>query len=178
MEDWHHERLGESHGNAINYPGNPCFCPACAFKLTATTQDMEMNHRYLTDHAIVITEEGPMGVCSCEEVKDIMQHHFGIRKHEFSTVRSCPEPFLALFYEAHDRDDIFAARSVVDGPIELGFHAWDVDRLCDRDIVSYHIKLCIEGIPHFAWSQDIVQKVICDEASMLHVEEDTQRKVD
>jgi hypothetical protein len=67
---------------------------------------------------------------------------------------------------------------VVDGPIELGFHEWEVDRFCERDILSYHIKLCIEGIPHFAWSQEVAQEVLCDEASILHVEEDTQRKLD
>jgi hypothetical protein len=67
---------------------------------------MEMNHRYLTDHAIVITKKGPMGVRSHEEVKDIIQHHFGIRKHEFSVVRSHPEPFPALFHATHDRDVI------------------------------------------------------------------------
>jgi hypothetical protein len=28
---------------------------------------------------------------------------------------------------------VFTAASAIDGPIELGFHAWDLDRFGDRE---------------------------------------------
>lgn len=37
----------------------------------------------LTEHAVVITDEGPLEVRSREEVKEIILHHFGISKHAF-----------------------------------------------------------------------------------------------
>jgi hypothetical protein len=37
----------------------------------------------LSLHAIVITEEGPLGVQFQEEVNDLISHHFGIHKHFF-----------------------------------------------------------------------------------------------
>jgi hypothetical protein len=48
---------------------------------------------------------------------------------EFSVFCSTPEPFLAVFRDEHVRDVIFAVGRVVDGPIELGFHAWELDRI-------------------------------------------------
>jgi hypothetical protein len=48
---------------------------------------------------------------------------------EFSVYYSTPESFLAVFRDEHDRDVIFAAGRVVDGPIELGFHAWELDKI-------------------------------------------------
>jgi hypothetical protein len=70
-----------------------------------------------------------------------------MRKHELYVYRSRPEPFIVIFSEVHARDLVFAAGRLIDGPIELSFHSWDIDRFGTRDIVPYHVRLCIEGIP-------------------------------
>jgi hypothetical protein len=88
------------------------------FKGSYITEEMHQHCQYYTSHAIVITDEGPLAVSSHEEVKDIIQHSFGIRKHDFVVYRSNPEPFLALFHDPHDRDVVFAAGKALDGPIE------------------------------------------------------------
>jgi hypothetical protein len=43
--------------------------------------------------------------------------------------------------EPEDRDVIFAVGRVVDGPIELGFHEWNIDRSGVREIIPYYVKL-------------------------------------
>jgi hypothetical protein len=57
---------------------------------------MKQARLFLSTHAIVINEEGPMSVRSREEVKDIIQFHFDLRKHEFTVVCSRPEPFVVF----------------------------------------------------------------------------------
>jgi hypothetical protein len=52
--------------------------------------EMEQRKEMLTNHNVVITEEGPMSVCSKEEVKEILMHHFVIRKHDCYIYRSYP----------------------------------------------------------------------------------------
>jgi hypothetical protein len=37
---------------------------------------------------------------------------------------------------------------VLDGPIELGFHAWDLDRFGDREIIPYQVRISLEGLPN------------------------------
>jgi hypothetical protein len=165
-------------GNAVNYPSNPRFQPRSDFKKSEITQDMDDRCRILNNRAVVITEEGPMGVRSREEVKDIIQYHFGISKLEFLVYRSNPEPFLAVFRNEHDRGVIIVAGRVVDGPIELGFHAWELDRFGEKEILPYHVRLSLEGIPQHAWYPEIVEKVLGDEAIITHVEEDTLKRVD
>jgi hypothetical protein len=171
-------RFGEVSGSAVNYPGNPRFRPTSAFKTAHTTQEMDDRCQLLTIRAIVITDEGSMSAHSREEVKDIIQFHFGINKLEFSVYRSNPEPFLAMFRDEHDRDAIFADRRVVDGPIELGFHAWEVDRFGERGLLPFHVRVSLEGLPHHAWVPEVAEKVLGDETIITHVEEDTQKKVD
>jgi hypothetical protein len=95
----------------------------------------------------VITKEGLMGVQSREEVKTLITHHFGIQKHELYVYRSQPKPFIVIFSEGRARDLVFAAGRLIDGPIELAFHSWDLDRFGSRDITPYHVRLCVEGIP-------------------------------
>jgi hypothetical protein len=141
---------------------------------------MEDCQHFLVNHAIMITDVGPLDVCSREEVKDLIHFHFSIRKHEFMVYGSNPEPFTIVFQDSHDRDVIFVAGRVVDGPIELGFHEWDLDRSAVREIIPYYVKFCLEGIPlcHHAWCKEIAAKIVCDEASIKHVEEVTLNKAD
>jgi hypothetical protein len=65
---------------------------------------------------------------------------------------------------------------VVNGLVELGLHAWDVDTFRERENFPYHAKLCVEGIPHHAWGIGIVEKILSDEVVIVHVEEESERK--
>ncbi|GJN32815.1 hypothetical protein PR202_gb21346 [Eleusine coracana subsp. coracana] len=91
--------------------------------------------------------------------------------------RSHPHHFIIYFSDSSDRDRVYIADRVVDGPVELRFLAWDLDRFGDRVNIPYHIKLSIEGLPQHAWSVEIADKVLCDEALIHHVEEDTRLRV-
>jgi hypothetical protein len=73
---------------------------------------------------------------------------------------------------------VFVAGHTVDGPVELRFKAWELDELGDMSMIPFQVKLSIKGIPQHAWSQDIAEKVLYDEAVIHHVEEITRRKVD
>jgi hypothetical protein len=61
----------------------------------------------LNAHALIVSEEGPRGVASKEEVADIIEHQFGFLR-EFQVIRSSPEPFLLIFSDRAARDVVFA----------------------------------------------------------------------
>jgi hypothetical protein len=119
-----------------------------------------------------------MAIRSRGEVKDLIQFSCGIRKHDFAVYRSTPEPFIAIFHEEHDRDIVFAAGRALDGPVELAFHEWDIDRFGEREILPFQMRLCLEGIPQFAWCKEVADKVLGDEAFIHSVKEDTIQRVD
>jgi hypothetical protein len=146
--------------------------------MATTSKDMAARERLLTSHALVVKEEGSLGLRSTEELKDIVCHHFNFRKHEFYAYRSYPHPFIIIFAERHAQDVVFAAGKIIDGPVELRFKGWELDEFGDRAIIPYHIRLCIEGIPQHAWTQEIADRVLCDEAVIHHVEENSRRKID
>jgi hypothetical protein len=177
-EEGGYPRERERESSAINYPGNPRFRPRVAFKMLAASRDM-VDKRNMMDHfALVAQEIGALSLASTEELKDILLHHFGIRKHEVYIYHSRPDPFVIIFSEQHSRDLVFGAGRFIDGPVELSFHAWDLDEFGERAIIPYHIRLSIEGIPHHAWYQEIADKVIYDEAIIHHVEEESRRRTD
>jgi hypothetical protein len=161
-------RSREPRGSAVNYPGNPWFHPRVAFKLANTSKEMEQHCVLLTNHVVQ----------SKEEVKNLLKHHFGVRKHELYVYHSHPEPFIMVFSESHAHDLVFASGRLVDGPIELSFHSWDLNRFGSRDCILYHVRLCIEGIPQHAWCREIAEKVLYDQALIHHVEEVTLDRSD
>lgn len=148
------------------------------FKVAKTSDEMEDRRELLTYKALVVVEEGPVGIQSREELKDIILHHFGIRKHELYVYCSYPKPYIVIFSEKATRDVVFAAARIVDGHVELSIHAWDIDRFGDRVDLPYHVKLIIEGIPQHAWVPLIEDKVLCDEAIIHHIEEALRRRTD
>jgi hypothetical protein len=48
----------------------------------------------------------------------------------------------------------------------------DLDRLYDREVLPYYVRLCIEGIPSHTWSKAIADKALCDEPLIHHIEEE------
>jgi hypothetical protein len=154
-------------GSAINFPGNPRFRPRVAFKMASSTEEMDDRRYLLTNYALIVKEEGSLGLRSSEELKDLILHHFGIRKHEIYAYRSSPDPFIAIFSERRGRDLVFAAGRIIDGPVELRFRAWDLDEFGDRAIVPYHVKLSIEGIPNMLGLSTLQTKSLVMQLSFI-----------
>jgi hypothetical protein len=168
----------EAQGSAINFPGNPWFLPHVAFKMAQSSANMEEKKERLSHLALLFFEDGAVRLRSCEELKDVILHHFGIRKHELAVYHSSPKPFVIIFPDRRARDIVFVAGRVIDGSLELSFSEWDMDRLGDRAIIPYHVKLSIEGIPPHAWSQNLVDKILGDAVVIHHIEESTRQRYD
>lgn len=111
-------------------------------------------------------------------MKEILQHRLGICKHKCYVYRSNPEPFIIIFPDVATRDLVLQVGSVIDGPIELRFHAWEIGRFGDRTNIPFNVRLSIEGIPQHAWFEEIAEKALCDEAIIHHVEEASRRRID
>jgi hypothetical protein len=77
--------------------------------MAQTSEDMLQRETILDHHALLVKEEEPLGLRSCEELKEVIFHHFGIRKHEMYVYRSVPNPFVIIFSEQHAKDEVFAA---------------------------------------------------------------------
>jgi hypothetical protein len=106
---------------------------------------MEDRKEMLSRLALLVTEEGLMRLRSTEDVKDIIFHHFRIRKYELCVYRSRPDPFLVIFPDRHARDAVFPAGRIIDGPIELHVSNWDLDAIGDR-VVILTDDVCLSDI--------------------------------
>jgi hypothetical protein len=173
---WEHQ--GHGPARIVDFPGNPRLRPRAVAKLVWASDEIQQRCKMLIHHALLITEESSLGVASKEEVANIITHHFELLRYEFHVFRSAPEPFIVLFSDRAARDVVFVRGRVLDGPVELHFHSWDVDHFCDRVVIPFHVKLSIEGLPQHAWFQEIAKKVLCDEAIIHHVDQATRHKED
>jgi hypothetical protein len=77
----------------------------------------------LMNHALVVKEEGSLGLRSVEELKGVIFHHFGFRKHEVCSYHSFPDPFILIISDRHARDVVFVAVRAVEGPVQLRFNS-------------------------------------------------------
>jgi hypothetical protein len=110
-------------------------------------------------------------VRSCDELKNVIVQHFGFSEHELLAYRSVPDSFVIIFSDRKARDLVFTVGRLIDGPLELSFSAWDLDDFREWVVLTYHVCISIEGIPHHAWSQELADMVLFDEAIIHHVEE-------
>jgi hypothetical protein len=133
-----------------DFPDNPRRHPQIVEKLAWASDEVQQRRELLTHHALLVTEEGPLGVASREEVAEIIGHHFDLLRYEYHVFQNNPEPFIILFSDRATRDVVFARGKVSDGPVELRFHAWDVDRFGERSVLPFNVKLSIEGLRHHA----------------------------
>jgi hypothetical protein len=60
--------------------------------MTTTSKEMDDRQHLLTNFALIMKDEGPLSLRSSEELKDLILHHFGIRKHELYACHSSPDP--------------------------------------------------------------------------------------
>jgi hypothetical protein len=77
----------------------------------------------LSRHALLVKEEGPLGIRSCEELKEVILHHFDIRKHEMYVYRSSCSSFIIIFSDKHARDEVYVVGRIFEEAIELRFFA-------------------------------------------------------
>jgi hypothetical protein len=64
-----------------------------------------------------------VGVRSCDELKNVIAHHFGFNKHELLVYHSVPDPFVIIFSDKRARDLLFGVGRLIDDPLELSFSA-------------------------------------------------------
>jgi hypothetical protein len=107
---------------------------------------MEQRREMLSSHAVVITEEGSWEFSL--EMREETSSTNTLAKERMSSL-------FKIFTESQARDVVFAVGRAVDGPIELCFHAWELDRFGDRVIIPYHVRLCIRGdvTSIFVWTR-------------------------
>jgi hypothetical protein len=169
------ERRG---GHIVDFPDNPRQRLRVTVKMAWAPEEVQQKREMLTQHALLITEEDPLGVASREEVAEIISHNFGLPGYEFHIFRSNPEPFIVIFSDRATRDIVFARGRVQDGLVDLRFHTKEADRFGERVLIPYHVKVSLEGLPHHAWSIEMAERVLGDEAVIHHVEQATRRRED
>jgi hypothetical protein len=70
----------------LDYPSNPRQRPTVVEKTVWAFDDMQQRRSLLSQHALLITEEGPLGVIGREVVAEIICHHFGLLRYEFQVL--------------------------------------------------------------------------------------------
>jgi hypothetical protein len=172
------EDQGHIHAHVVEFPGHPRLRPRVVEKTVWAPDEIQQRREMLTQHALFISEEGVLGVASREDVAEIIGHHFDLMRYEFHVFRSHLEPFIVLFSEHSVRDVVFARGRVSDGPVELQFDSWNVDRCAERTMLPFHVKISIEGLPQHAWFQEIADKVVGDAAIIHYIDQATRRRTD
>jgi hypothetical protein len=93
----------------VDFPGNPRQRLRVVEKIVWAPDEIQQRRDMLSKHALLVTEEGPLGVVSREEVAEIICNNFSLRRYEFYIFRSSPDPFIVIFSKRAARDLVFAS---------------------------------------------------------------------
>lgn len=139
---------------------------------------IEQRAEMLTTRALVVKDEGVLGVSSKEELKEAIIHHFNLREYELEVFQNYPEHFLVIFRSEEARNLVFARGRLVEGPFDFRFRLWNVDLHGDRRLLPFHVKISLEGLPLHAWFEEVAAKVVGDACAIHHVDRATRRRED
>ncbi|WVZ91565.1 hypothetical protein U9M48_037717 [Paspalum notatum var. saurae] len=161
-------------------PGDPAERPGQSFAVASSTRDMDRELERLSSHAVVVWLGRDRPDVSIDRVERAFCSRFSVRPEDVTVTRSPPADFLVTFTHRHHREAAVAARDFPHGNLDFRIRPWQLITLGDRHDLSYHVRLCLEGIPPHAWNESIAKRSVARACVLDYVEENclSPNKVD
>jgi hypothetical protein len=153
--------------------------PAEDFVVIHSTPEMNAEAAILLTGAAYVWFDRPPA-CDAREAMATMHNAicttFSALPDDVCITEHYPEPYLVRFIHPHNRslavtrhDFPFNGLRIQVRPRRLKDHADQVDLL-------YHVRLCLEGVPLYAWNPMVAQQIIGRSCSLDYIEEGCKTK--
>jgi hypothetical protein len=146
--------------------------PDQSWTTTSATRDMERELERLSSHAVVVWLSCDRPDISLDRVERAFCSRFRVRPVDITVSRSPPTDFLVTFAHRHHRDAAVAARDFPLGNLDFRIRPWQLITLGERHDLSFHVRLCLEGIPPHAWNESITKRAVARACVLDYVEDD------
>lgn len=108
---------------------------------------------------------------------DDIRSAFYIHRSDIQITKFHPEDFFLTFVNHSDREEVLQEpRLVTRSGRVYHFNPWNERRNAEVVDIRYHARVCIEGIPMHARSEDMAAKLIGCKSSVHYIEEYSRRR--
>jgi hypothetical protein len=158
--------------------GDPALRPTETVAVAAMTTAMEKEFARLSECAAV--------ACLCQNQDNIgpdvikrgICSRLGVLKDDVTVVRHRPEDFLISFTHPHHRDMAVALRRLPIGSLDVRIKPWRALAHGEHCDLRHHVRLCLEGIPAYAWNDNIAKRAVGRACDFDYVEPKSLRRDD
>ncbi|KAJ1256439.1 hypothetical protein BS78_K026300 [Paspalum vaginatum] len=159
-------------------PGDPESRPSETFAVTGSSTDMEEELERLSTHAVVVWLGRDRPDVDTDRVSRAFCYEFGVYPNDISMARHHPADFVVIFTRRHHRDAAVERRDFLYGDLDFHIRRWLPMIQGRKADLSYHVCLCLEGLPLHAWNESIAKRTVARSCDLDYVEEESLRKKD
>lgn len=107
---------------------------------------------------------------STSEVAAALAAKIGALKDDVVVVHHYPERFLVRFVHRHHAELAAGRHDIPFGNTKLQLRAWRMEKHAEHVDMGHHVRLCLEGLPLYAWDEQAVANAIGSGCSLDYIE--------
>lgn len=147
------------------------------FAVVHNTPTMLMEIALLESNAVVAWFDRNRRA-STSEVAAFIADKIGALQPDVVVVLHHPEKFLVRFVHRHHAELAVSRRELMFGDTKLQLRAWRLEAHTEHVNMRHHVRLCLEGLPLYAWEELAVAKAIGSGCSIDYIEPASQLKTE
>lgn len=103
-------------------------------------------------------------------VAEAIRHRFGLRREDVVVSLHHPESFLLKFSCKQTRDRVCDAQKFHHEALEIHVRPWRSVSHTFSAAMFFRVHLCLEGLPVFAWTPEVVERIVSRKCSLHAIE--------
>jgi hypothetical protein len=153
--------------------------PAKDFIVIHSTPEMNVEASLLLTGAAYAWFDRPPS-CDAKEAMAIMHNAiystFSALPDDICITEHYPEPYLVRFIRPHHRSLAVTRHDFLFSGLRIQVRPWRLEDHAEQIDLLYHVRLCLGGVPLYAWNPLVVQQIIGRSCSLDYIEEGCKTK--
>jgi hypothetical protein len=150
--------------------------PAEVFTVIHTTPEMNLEAASLLNGAAYAWFDRPPAREEKATLLRALCSTFGALDDDITITEHFPEPFLVRFKYPHHRANAVNRHDFDFQQLRVLVRPWRLEDNADQVTLRQHVRICVENVPLYSWTDKVAQKVIGRSCSLDYIEEACMRK--
>jgi len=158
------------------YPGDPHARPELAVCAISATGAIKRKRESIIGKTAVCWLSSNSHESEPHHVVDALNEQLRISRHEIKVVKHYPEQYLVFFTDSRAFQCAVNHHGVRSRGRTFNFEPWTERRHAVEKQLEFRVRLCIEGLPAHAWSEEVAAKIIGQHCAIHYVERQSLRQ--
>ncbi|KAL6896938.1 hypothetical protein ACP4OV_007510 [Aristida adscensionis] len=140
---------------------------------TSNDLELELSRCESNGATIILLAGGTKDTVPTSKISDALCYEFGIINTDLAVMKHHPEDYFVYFSHKHHQELAANRGAFKYEGLNIQVRRWRMRTYSEHAEQRYHVRLCLEGIPIHAWTQQVVNKVVSKMCSVHYIEENS-----